>query len=398
MSTRVELDNSPILLAARVARAFGNAHRLAYAQITPELTIANVSTNFHAIISNPANADDPVEGRRLDDIFYEFGGTEDTLDMIMQGQLPFFRLEDVNRVRQDGETVYLMFQISPLSDAQPEAGLLLIVEDVTEPAIMRQSLTQERNELRLVRNRLKAANTDLGRLNRLKSFIVTMAAHDLRSPLTTIRSYADILADDLKGKVENDYIEFLMTIRSQSDRLSRLITDLLDLDMIEQGGLSLKPEPTDMRGVVQEAYDLMAPNALLHRLTLTNEFATDPVIVNGDGQRISQVLVNLISNAIKYTPEGGRVHVTLAEKDGHAVTTIIDTGNGMTEQQLHKLFQVYYRTEEARESDIVGSGLGLFIVKTLVEAHKGYIKVNSKRGEGTRFAVYIPLASESEAA
>jgi signal transduction histidine kinase len=384
-----KIEPSPILLAARVAKTFSLSRRLAYAQLSPDLAVISVSSNFLSFL--PPDTSPNIVGLPLDQILWEFIGSEEVLQSVLTGKEPIFRISQVNRQRADGSTSYVSFYVTPLSDAQPSAGLLLMIEDETEVGKLHQTLTQDRNELRLLQRQLSSANLDLQRLNRLKSFIVSMAAHDLRSPLTTIQSYASILREDLQGQVSEQQIEFLQTILAQSERLSRLITDLLDLDQIEQGKLAITFTPVDISLLARDVLAFMRDNASIHHLRLVSDIPAEPFIIQADPERITQVLVNLISNAIKYTPENGTITVSVTRRDQFACITVEDTGNGMTESQLQQLFEIYYRTQEARQSKVVGTGLGLFIVKTLVESHDGQIEVKSTWGKGTTFRVLLPF-------
>jgi signal transduction histidine kinase len=375
------------MLAARAAGVFTQSRRLAYAHVAPDLTVAQVSPNFAALAADPGA---PIEGRPLPDLLWEFVGAEDALRAILRGDEPAFALEQVNRELPDGAPAYLTFQVLPLDFDQPGTGLLLIVEDVTGAGRLQQRLAQDRNELRLLQTQLSRANAELQHLNRFKSFMISMVAHDLRSPLTTIEGYASMLFEAAANGQPIDR-EYAMSILVQTRRINQMILNLLNLDQIEQGRLALAPVACDLSELAHEAATAFEAMAVLRRLALSVEAAGEPLAIRADPERLRQALHNLIGNALKYTPEGGRVRLVTRRDGDDAIAQVIDTGPGMEQAELDNLFQPYYRTDEARKSQIVGTGLGLYIVKMLVEAHSGRVEVSSRPGQGTTFTIRLPL-------
>jgi two-component system phosphate regulon sensor histidine kinase PhoR len=222
-----------------------------------------------------------------------------------------------------------------------------------------------------------------------------MAAHDIRAPLTVIRGYAEILSTmaetDLTEINFADFNEFLNTIRVQTDWLDTIINNILGLDQIENDQLILHIVPCDLKNVLVDTCDMMQATARLNQRTLTYSMADGEAIVAGDQQRLQQILQNLIGNGIKYNRSGGTVHIDLSTTENMAVVTVADSGFGIAPDQLPFIFELYYRTESAQQSQVRGTGLGLFIVKTLVEAHHGSIDVVSRTDVGTTFTVSLPL-------
>ncbi len=380
-------NHDPIILAARVAQAVTATYQMAYAQLAPDLTVAQYSSNFPSLLPFKTPQ---ITGQLITDLLWELVGTEEILDEILQGQQASHRLEYINRELADGSTAYLNFQVLPLDTDDPSRGLLLLVENETAYGRLQQSLVQDRNELRLLKEELTEANDELVRLNRLKSLFLSISAHDLRTPLTAISGYASLILDILPNEINSSMQNYLKIITHQAGRLNGMISDFLDLDQIEEGRLKLEPEPLDLQGIVEEVTQVMQINANNRETDLITNLPEKPLILWADRDKLYRVVYNLVGNAIKYTPRQGRVEVQ-AEPDGdQIVLRVVDNGRGMTAEQLANLFQIYYRTEDAKKSKAQGTGLGLYIVKMLVEAHQGQITVASQPEQGSTFTVVLP--------
>ncbi len=393
MSTGVS-PKEQTALAARVARDLTAYHGIAYAQLSPELRFEQVSDNFTDLFSEP---DLQCLGRPLQEFFWEFVGAEEALTEILAGKSGIYQLDRVNRLGRDGKIQYYNFRVVPLVEEQPESGLLLIVEDATRAGKLEQNLVQDKNDLRLVQAELARTNLALQRLNRLKSLFLSMAAHDMRAPLTAIMGYTELVRADLSPDADPLQREFLGIIATQVNWLSRLLKDLLDLDQIEQGKLKLEIKPCDLGKLILEVSQLLSDQAQRVGLSLNAIVPSSPLDLQADPERIRQVLYNLINNAIKYTPTGGSLEVKAWEGQDGVYFYVLDNGRGMTEEEKKQLFQIYYRTEKARRSEVSGTGLGLFIVNTMVTAHNGTIEVETQPEKGTRFTVRLPFRPESPA-
>ena len=381
------IDRDPIVLAARVAQAISATYQMAYAQLAPDLTVVQHSSNFPSLLPHPVQE---ITGQPIAELLWELVGTEEILGEILQGKQITYRLEYINRERADGSTTYLNFQVLPLDADDPGRGLLLLIENETGDGRLQQLLVQDRNELRLVKDQLTDANEELIRLNRLKSLFLSMSAHDLRTPLTAISGYASLMLDVLPDDINPSIRNYLMIVTHQAGRLNSLISDFLDLDQIEEGRLTLEPEPLDLRKVVEEVTNVMQINANSRETSLETSLPDNPVNLWADRDKLYRVVYNLVGNAIKYTPRQGRVKVQVEPNGDQVVLHVIDNGRGLTEEQLANLFQIYYRTEDAKKSKTQGTGLGLYIVKMLVEAHQGQITVISQPGQGSTFTVMLP--------
>lgn len=382
------------MLTAVVARRFSQMHRLVFAAITPELIIARHSTNFTAITSD---FNDTVSGQLLTDVFPEFVGSEEAIRAVLNGEKQFFRLNHINRQDTSGELRYLSFEIRPLDEQNPSQGLLLTIEDTTEIGKMQQWLVQERNELRMTEQALTKANEKLEQLNQMQSIFLAIAAHDMRTPLTAIYGYADFILE--RKNLDDAFIHKAVgVIKAQAEHLKHLVEDFLNLDQIQQGKLIVTPQQVHLGEALNEVQAALKVLQETREITMQIDLPPHDVWLFVDENKFVQILYNLVGNAIKYTPKGGRVHIsTELEASRWAVIRIADTGSGMSEEEVSQLFSLYYRTDDARKSKVSGAGLGLYIVKMLVEAHGGQIDVDSKWGEGTTFIVRLPLAQTETA-
>lgn len=378
-------------LAALAARTYSNAHGLAYARLTPDLVIAQASTNLAEVLGVEA---DGVVGHPLPDVAWEFVGAEEALAAVMRGESTAFRLWRIHRERPDGALRYLNFSLTPLREDGVAPGLLLLVEDATAATQLEQQVMQDRNELRLTQSALARANAELERLNTFKSFLLTMVAHDLRSPLNAVQSYTELSLEQPAAQAEPELKRYLQLVGVMAGRMDHLIDDLLDLDQLERGQLKLQLQPCDLPAVVQAVVDEFAALLRFRRLSLEMDWPDDLPAVNADPLRLVQVFYNLLSNAVKYTPDGGAIRISGRAEAGRVLAAITNTGRGLSEAQLANLFRLYYRAEAARRSKIAGTGLGLYIVKALVEAQGGSVTASSRPGEAVTFTVTLP-ASET---
>jgi PAS domain S-box-containing protein len=243
--------------------------------------------------------------------------------------------------------------------------------------------------------RLQAQNEELRAVDRLKDEFVALVSHELRTPLTSIRGYLELMMDDTN--LTDEQAHFMRTIDRNAVRLQRVVGDLLFLAQVEAGKLSLEHEPLDVNDVVADALDAAQPSARSKSIELTAETQRLPIIA-GDRARVSQVLDNFVSNAIKFTPSGGRVLVTTSACSDGIEVQVADTGCGVPADELPRLFQRFYRTHAATAQAIPGTGLGLAIARAIVEGHGGRIDVESEEGAGTTFRFRLPVAAASPAA
>jgi PAS domain S-box-containing protein len=228
--------------------------------------------------------------------------------------------------------------------------------------------------------------------DQFKSDFVSSVSHELRTPLASILGYTDILVNGEVGEMTPDQAEFLGIIDQNARRLLTLINDLLTLSGLESGRMVIRPEPVDLRELVRGNVHMHAPAVVAHRQQLDVRLPEEPVTAVVDADRISQVLSNLVSNAIKFTPDEGSLRIELAVDGRDAVLHVGDSGIGISEADRERLFERFFRAGNAVEQAIPGTGLGLAICKGIVDAHAGHLCLESALGEGTTVTVRLPLA------
>jgi two-component system phosphate regulon sensor histidine kinase PhoR len=233
--------------------------------------------------------------------------------------------------------------------------------------------------------------TELRRLERVRKDFVANVSHELRTPVSSIKGYAETL---LEGALENkkDAKEFAQIIHSNAERLARLIDDLLSLSRIESAKLSLNLKPQEVKHIAERVIFELGEQLKEKSLTVSLDIVDDIPKILADENRIAQVLLNLIDNSIKYTSPGGRILIFASQEGEFVKTDVTDTGIGISEEHIPRLFERFYRVDKARSRELGGTGLGLSIVKHIVQAHGGEVSVQSIEGKGSTFSFTIPKA------
>ncbi len=231
-------------------------------------------------------------------------------------------------------------------------------------------------------------------LDRMKSEFIAMAAHELRTPMTSIKGYISLLSAGLPGPVNEKQREFLQVTNSNADRMMTLVNDLLDLSKIESEGLRLNLEPVSLADVVAAVVFTMQNQIKTKEQTLTVDVPLDLPEINADRDRLIQVVTNLLSNAHKYTPTGGAIGVRGRREPGRLVLEVQDSGIGIAPQDQERLFTRFFRADNAIETQVGGTGLGLAICREIAQRHHGDIVVQSELGRGSTFQVILPLVSD----
>ena len=228
-------------------------------------------------------------------------------------------------------------------------------------------------------------------LEEMKLDFVSMAAHELRTPITSISGYLSVFMDEMKGKIPQSEVELLDKIEFASKQLLSLVDNMLNVSKIERGVFSVTVAPMDFVDLVDKIVSELVDRAKSKGQTLEWQKPTTPFPqVEGDIIRLGEVLTNLISNAIKYTQPNGHVKVELELKDNEIITHVKDNGRGIPPESIPNLFQKFYRVVSKLEQSSKGNGLGLYISKAIVEVHHGKIWVESEVGKGTTFSFSIP--------
>jgi signal transduction histidine kinase len=229
----------------------------------------------------------------------------------------------------------------------------------------------------------------------MKDQIVANVSHELRTPLTAIDGWVHVLLGEEPGPLTDEQRRFLGIVKRNSDRLMRLVGDLLVAGQVEAGKLKLERDEVDVAELARETAELVATTAAAKRIAL-EVHADDPIIVHGDRQRLGQLLSNLVANAIKFTPEEGVVEVRVGRRNGSCQISVRDTGIGIPKADREHLFERFYRASSATERGITGTGLGLAISKAIAESHDGTIGLADEDGPGTKFVVELPLTTRKE--
>ncbi|HSJ54216.1 MAG TPA: ATP-binding protein [Anaerolineae bacterium] len=236
---------------------------------------------------------------------------------------------------------------------------------------------------------LERAKEELERLDQVKSQLMLKVAHELRAPVAAVQSYVNLV---LAGYVsEKELNPMLRRVQERLQEMLDVIADLLELARLKQASEQhVTTAPQDMTAILQEVCDLLRPQAQAKRLNFQVEAGGEPCII-ANREHMRQIWMNLVSNAIKYTPQGGRVLVTL-QSDGAVLRgTVQDSGIGIAQEDMQHLFQEFFRTEQAKASGQIGTGLGLSIVKQIVDCYQGQIEVTSCPGQGSCFSFVLPL-------
>ncbi len=239
---------------------------------------------------------------------------------------------------------------------------------------------------------------ELKAVDRAKAGFIAAASHDLRTPLTSIIGYVELLSDGEAGLVTPEQVRMLDAVDRNARRLKTLVEDVLTISKIELGAFTSHLEPVDLVSVVWAAADVIRPSAGVGGLTFEVVCPDKGLMVDGDPGQLDRVLVNLLSNAVKYTPGGGSVSLSLAREEDVAVLVVSDTGIGIPEKDQGSLFTRFFRASNAVARELPGSGLGLSIVRTIVANHHGQISLGSAEGQGTTVTVRLPLLPETQAA
>ena len=237
---------------------------------------------------------------------------------------------------------------------------------------------------------IEAMLEELKNAELLRREFVANVSHELRTPLTSIRTYAETISDNQEIPKETE-TEFLRVIMNESDRMTKIVQDLLELSRFDSGNTTLSLEPFSIERSVREVYAAIALEARKRNHELNLELEWKMPMIHGDRARIEQVLMNIITNALKYTPDGGTIDIYSGSSGNNVWVRIVDTGIGIPKDDLARVFDRFYRVDKARTRESGGTGLGLSIAKEIVTKHGGDIVVESTPGEGTSVTVILPI-------
>jgi PAS domain S-box-containing protein len=275
------------------------------------------------------------------------------------------------RLAKDGRLVPISLSVSPITDENGKIiGASKIARDISEHLAIQEEKARLYDEIKA--------------LNEKKDEFIGLASHELKTPLTSIQAYLQIMNSDIN---EERRKEFLHRTTQQVKKLNNLVSDLLDISKIQAGKLQFNAAPFDICQVTREAIDLIAYSNKNHHITLQTRLET--LTVNGDGQRIEQVILNLLTNAIRYAPNSNEINVNISQDNGLVKVGVRDRGIGIPADKLEQIFSRFYRVEESKT--VSGLGLGLYLSQQIIERHHGRIWAESTPGEGSVFYFTLPV-------
>jgi len=278
---------------------------------------------------------------------------------------------EVRRKRKDGRVIDVALAVSPIKDNNGNVvGFLRLAKDITEK---------------------KNFEGRLKELDRMKSDFVSNVSHELRTPLTSIKGSVDNMLDGITGPLNEKQNRYLTRIKSNSDRLSRLINDILDLSKAEAGGIDLTPTDFPLVNLTRDVAEIMRPVATEKLISLEVVSPDIGLTAWADRDKVTQVLLNLIGNAVKFTSPHGKVNIVIQRNGNEWVQiSVTDTGPGIQSDQVDKIFDKFYQIARVTKQQTKGTGLGLAISKALVEMHGGRIWTESEVGRGSTFSFTLP--------
>lgn len=231
----------------------------------------------------------------------------------------------------------------------------------------------------------------LSAIDKIKSNFLSMVSHQLKSPLSSTLLQTSILLDEIVGGINEKQRDLLQKVKAKIKGMTDLVNDILDVCMIEEGVYIAQIEPLNLSEILQRTIELIQPQAQDKNITLQVTVEERLPLISGNKSSMEAMFLNLIMNAIKYTPSGGQVNIGLRKDAEHLQLKVSDTGIGIEDKDILRIFDRFYREKSERTKHISGTGLGLTIVKGVVEAHHGSIYVESEVGKGTTFAVLLPI-------
>jgi len=304
---------------------------------------------------------------------------------------------------KDGHITPVLYNATVYRDESGEViGVFAAARDITERKQVEIALEEERASLAQRVNertaKLSIANAELERANRLKDEFMASMSHELRTPINSILSISEVLSNDIFGKLNKEQLKALTDIDESGRHLLDLINDILDISKITVGQLGLEIKPVFVKQVCEAGMRLIEREAQKKHLRVSTSFDSTVTIIKADERRLRQMLVNLLSNSVKFTPDGGSIGLEVIGyiENEQVEFTIWDTGIGISQEQMSKLFQPFVQLDSRLSRRYSGTGLGLALTRQLVELHNGSISVKSEPGKGSRFTLSLPWKQDYE--
>ncbi len=233
-------------------------------------------------------------------------------------------------------------------------------------------------------------------IDKAKTEFVSLASHQLRTPLSTINWYAEMLMAGDAGELNKEQKKYLNEIYEGNQRMVGLVNDLLNVSRIDLGTFSMEPTPTDIVALAKQVVQEQEPDIFKRKQSVVESYQPETMVMPVDPKLMRIIFQNLLSNAIKYTPERGSIQLTIAQQAGSVKITVADTGYGIPVSQQNNIFQKLFRADNVKAKDTVGTGLGLYLAKSIVEHSGGTISFTSVENQGTTFTITLPLAGMSK--
>lgn len=305
----------------------------------------------------------------------------------------------------------LIVNTYPLIDKDGEVlAVVYIVKDMTKIKMAEKDIKEAKENLeiqtwglkktnegiRLLYKELERKNKELQKIDEMKSDFVSTVSHELRTPLSTMKEFTSIVLDGIPGDLNKDQKEYLKIVKGNIERLARLISDLLDISKIESGKLELKKKFTNIIELVEQVLLTLNVQAKEGQISMKTDIKGALPDLYIDPDKITQIFVNLIGNAIKFTPENGSITVEVKDIGDFLECSVIDTGKGIAKEDMGKLFSKFQQFDREPGSGAKGTGLGLAICKKLIEMHGGEVWAESKVGQGSQFSFTLPKHTAEE--
>jgi signal transduction histidine kinase len=258
---------------------------------------------------------------------------------------------------------------------------------ITQQGTHEQLIAEEKG----LYKKLYELNQELEKLNRSKSEFISIISHELRTPLTTMKGFVKVLLEEDVGALNVQQKKFLTVVENAVERLSLLISDLLDISRIESGQFKVNIVPTSLDEIITHSVENIKNLVESKNIQLTIKLSKTPPVL-ADRIRIGQVMDNLLSNAVKFTDYNGKITITTEDRGDWVLVSVKDTGVGIPAKDLDKVFEKFYQVETSAGGRPLGVGLGLAIAKSIIELHNGHIWVESELGKGSNFQFLLPVA------
>jgi PAS domain S-box-containing protein len=286
---------------------------------------------------------------------------------------------------KDGRDLTVLVSVGAFTfkEGKPES-VLVISHDITERKKMEVTLEKCQGEI-------EKQNIQLKKVDQIKTNFLNVTSHELRTPMSSIKGYTQMMSKQILGQINDEQMKALDIILRNTNRLDVLIQDVLDISRLESGTLKFVVERTDVKNMILETIEIMRPCAKCKEMIFTTEFEENLPELNVDKERIKQVLINIISNAIKFSANGTAIHILTKRKDEDIIFEIQDFGRGISKDKQGKIFNIFYQVDSGEDRKYGGTGLGLAISRGIVLAHGGEIWVKSKMNEGSTFSFTLPI-------